>query len=400
MAFSSDDARLFALVFAEGTLAVFIATTYNRIREVAHISDMVHSRPTAIAFVPGEPTWTVASVAADGWCKIIDVRSGQILRSWTVSQPATSLAVIRNPQDQTDVVYSAGGSCILAIGRENGDVLLYDGFGHRLFRQKLEANGPIVDLEWYEGTSVPIYHSRSTSSHRSKSPGRRRVMARSERHHDMNGQHNDAKTDPSHNDADLHVQPLRLPTPKPGKVEILRVEPHVPVPSPLIQQTRQSRSSDLIPPAIPPRPVGRAGGKLAERRAKSSQEAKATQRPDAVVEQAGTTENSTPSASSHLDWNYPYSGDSKAEVKGSPTAIQTIRRSKSQVLSADLATRMESLLRAEFSALRQEVQTEFQRQRESIEEYFRQSQHHSSAREVHNNHMRMGQAKEGNTNTR
>ncbi|KAL6716699.1 hypothetical protein ACLMJK_006267 [Lecanora helva] len=211
-AFHPETASIFLLAFADGTAAMFDAlyffpkhlnrtqgtkaTTSSTGGEVAFlkglhaqgfakISDLDcvngldtgtgsagstrNNRVTAVTFVPGRKA-TVVTVGADGKCCIVDFtqslkRNAVLLKSWHLRRPATSLSVIHYkidlPSSQTDGsadVATAGApdpsndAYYIAIGREDGRVLLFDLSGKHIGERALGSDGePIVDVEWIQG---------------------------------------------------------------------------------------------------------------------------------------------------------------------------------------------------------------------------------------------------------
>ena len=136
---------------------------------------------TAVTFVPGRKA-TVITVGADGRCCIVDFtqdtkRKAVLLKSWHLRRPGTSLSVIHYGQDSrssqidgpsnVDIPNFNGipdeAYCI-AIGREDGRVLLFDLSGRHLGDRMLNYEGaPIVDVEWV------LAESSGVSTHRGKS---------------------------------------------------------------------------------------------------------------------------------------------------------------------------------------------------------------------------------------
>ncbi|KAI4146827.1 MAG: hypothetical protein LQ340_005799, partial [Diploschistes diacapsis] len=121
----------------------------------------------AIAFVPCL-TCITASVGAEGRCCIVQFqrRSGfhgtsHLIRSWNVDGPATSLSMVRSATSleaaQLDGPTADSKWClatqglILAIGRDDGRVLLYDIDGNLLAIRDFSDNGRVLDLEWLDG---------------------------------------------------------------------------------------------------------------------------------------------------------------------------------------------------------------------------------------------------------
>lgn len=122
---------------------------------------------TAAGFVPGYKR-RFLTVGSDGNCCVIDhegpgKKEAYLLNSWNVQGPATSLSITTFQPDlgvfgQNDIRRppNAGsaqkGKIIVAIGRQDGNVLLYDLHGAQLSKQKFHAEASrIVDVEWMNG---------------------------------------------------------------------------------------------------------------------------------------------------------------------------------------------------------------------------------------------------------
>lgn len=121
---------------------------------------------TAVAFVPGSRAKAV-TIGADGKCCVIEFmtegkKRGSLLRSWHIQGPATSLALSSSTSKSTadDIGGDAGKTLkqsrrrfLVAIGRQDGMVLLYDLSGHLLRSHDVGMDGSkIIELEW---TSTP-----------------------------------------------------------------------------------------------------------------------------------------------------------------------------------------------------------------------------------------------------
>lgn len=121
---------------------------------------------SAVAFVPGSKAKAV-TVGSDGTCHVIDFAvigetGARILRSWHIQGPATSVALTRLPasavsgrieQETRSNGFSHVKKCVLiAIGRQDGKVLLYDLGGRLLQDRTFGLGGPrIIDVEWMSG---------------------------------------------------------------------------------------------------------------------------------------------------------------------------------------------------------------------------------------------------------
>ena len=117
---------------------------------------------SAVAFVPGFDCATI-SVGADGKCCIVDFTTAvPVVRSWHVMSAAISLSVIR-PQatmpertDKTTVDKKhrrSGDGYLVAIGCQDGRVLLHDLRGNLLGQRDMGADARIVGVDWLELTS-------------------------------------------------------------------------------------------------------------------------------------------------------------------------------------------------------------------------------------------------------
>lgn len=116
----------------------------------------------AVALVPGSKAKAV-TVGADGKCCVVNFfaegkKVGSVMRSWHVQGSATSLALVSCPSkskaEHTRESYTNGSKrprrrVLVAIGRQDGIVLLYDLGGHLLRDREFSLNGSrIIELEW------------------------------------------------------------------------------------------------------------------------------------------------------------------------------------------------------------------------------------------------------------
>jgi hypothetical protein len=203
--FHPERPNIFLLAFKDGTIAAYDATrlarssaprnvstsrpaanghtgeishfsNLHRITNVRNLSDppdasldtKIGSKSVAITgaeFLPGFRTRAI-SVGADGRCRLIDFEGGgKILRTWHAQAPVTSLSVTAiNPSLQTartaskqksGVVGTAPESnTVIAVGRVDGQVLLFDSVGLRLDQVLVNALGEkIISVEWMDGPS-------------------------------------------------------------------------------------------------------------------------------------------------------------------------------------------------------------------------------------------------------
>lgn len=116
----------------------------------------------AVALVPGSRAKAV-TVGADGKCYVIDFstegkKMGSVVRSWHVQGPATSLALLSSSYKpvlkDTQQSYANNSKqlrrrVLVAIGRQDGIVLLYDLGGHLLRDREFSLDGSrVIELEW------------------------------------------------------------------------------------------------------------------------------------------------------------------------------------------------------------------------------------------------------------
>jgi hypothetical protein len=200
--FHPERPNIFLLAFKDGTIAAYDATKLARIGaprigsnsrpghagEISHFSNLhrvtnirnlsdppdaslsttVGSKSVTItgaAFLPGFRTRAI-SVGADGRCRLVDFEAGgKILRTWHAQAPVTSLSVLgAKPSPQTAKAASkqkhgpietgAEGNTVVAVGRVDGQVLLFDSVGLRLDQVLVNALGEkIISVEWMDGPS-------------------------------------------------------------------------------------------------------------------------------------------------------------------------------------------------------------------------------------------------------
>ena len=142
---------------------------------------------TSVAFVPGRRAMAV-TVGANGKCCIIDFDKSQpsaasLVRSWHVRGPATSLSILsagadslRNQFDgpATDQNHTSGG-LLLAIGRQDGRVVLYDLEGELSGEKTIDDEATrIIDVEWLSGNDDNERSSQRSGNVTSK-PVRRKT---------------------------------------------------------------------------------------------------------------------------------------------------------------------------------------------------------------------------------
>lgn len=145
---------------------------------------------TAVAFVPGRRAVAV-TVGADGRCCVVDFTQSTpdkavLLKSWHLRRPATSLSIIcyaQNPAHGQKLSHAAAheepkGTYCIAIGREDGRVLLFDLDGTPIGEQTLDSKGArIVDVEWAKiGDNSDGGGQPRDSPDTAASPKRRRLV--------------------------------------------------------------------------------------------------------------------------------------------------------------------------------------------------------------------------------
>ncbi|KAK7547742.1 WD40-repeat-containing domain protein [Phyllosticta citricarpa] len=194
--FHPERPNVFLLAFKDGTLAAYDATrilgragrggtggevgSFKNLHNVTSLivadkeNDCFRSpgvgRSTSItgaAFLPGHRSRAI-SVGADGRCRLLDFdRGGTILRTWHVKGPATSLSILSIPARPRSPVRQKPGNAArstalgdalnntIAIGRQDGKVLIFDSVGLLLTERTIDAEaGRIVDVQWMKGLGL------------------------------------------------------------------------------------------------------------------------------------------------------------------------------------------------------------------------------------------------------
>lgn len=199
-AFHPERPNVFLLAFKDGTLAAYDATrilgkagrggsggevgrfkglhavtnrvTANLRAETGDDQNVIGDQSVSItsaAFLPGHRSRAV-SVGADGRCRLVDFEcGGNILRTWHAKGPATSLSVLSVRQKQGQLARAAANRAetgaitnTLAVGREDGKVLVFDSVGILLVEQTVDpAASRIIDVQWMKGPSLKP-HSKPT----------------------------------------------------------------------------------------------------------------------------------------------------------------------------------------------------------------------------------------------
>lgn len=142
---------------------------------------------TAVGLVPGYKM-IAATVGLDGRCCVVDFtaseeREATLLGSWDIGGPATCLSIL-TPSPQSGLGLPLAGlrhhdlayrTSIIVIGRQDGQVLLFDLDGNLLMhRITLPDDHGIIDVEWMEGNDWPEpLHPRKAEA----VPGKRNHLA-------------------------------------------------------------------------------------------------------------------------------------------------------------------------------------------------------------------------------
>ncbi|KAH0336100.1 WD40 repeat-like protein, partial [Aureobasidium melanogenum] len=204
-AFHPERPNIFLLAFKDGTIAAYDATRITRTSEactstksrsvnnghageISHLSNLhrvtnirnlsdppdaspnttIGSRTMAItgaAFLPGFRSRAV-SAGADGRCRLVDFEAGgKILRTWHAQAPVTSLSVLAiksssktektvSKQKPGVTISGTEAKTVIAVGRVDGQVLLFDSVGLRLDQVRVNALGEkVINVEWMDGPS-------------------------------------------------------------------------------------------------------------------------------------------------------------------------------------------------------------------------------------------------------
>ncbi|KAL9025963.1 MAG: hypothetical protein Q9196_005301 [Gyalolechia fulgens] len=123
---------------------------------------------TAVGLVPGYKR-IAATVGSDGRCCVVDftaseAREATLLGSWDIGGPATCLSILTpSPHSRLGLPVAslrhhdlAYRTSIIAIGRQDGQVLLFDLNGRLLMhRITLPNSHGIIDVDWIEGNDSP-----------------------------------------------------------------------------------------------------------------------------------------------------------------------------------------------------------------------------------------------------
>lgn len=139
---------------------------------------------TAAVFVPGSKS-TVVTVGADGKCCVIDFSKtgARLLDSWHLRAPATSLAILSFAGRSQSGITQVDGATrsrshsttdegpLVAIGRQDGKVLLFDMCGDLRGEQPFDPDGTrIIDVEWMSGDGTSEHDSSRSKRKKSGQP--------------------------------------------------------------------------------------------------------------------------------------------------------------------------------------------------------------------------------------
>lgn len=142
---------------------------------------------TGAAFLPGYRTRAL-SVGGDGRCRLVDFEAGgKILRTWHAQAPVTSLSVLaikgtrtanvanmdgigapeRRKRGGTVIGGPTGTNNIIAVGRADGKVCLFDSVGMKLDMIVVDEDGNrVISVEWIKGPTpkaMPSISNRKTA---------------------------------------------------------------------------------------------------------------------------------------------------------------------------------------------------------------------------------------------
>lgn len=144
---------------------------------------------TAVSFLPGYPARAI-SAGADGKCYSIDFeahdrKESRVVASWHVRGPATSLSVVplqgrgsttpkpRNTSRREESSGNASNGSLIVVGRLDGKVCLFSDSGSLRGEMQVDpTGGPILDVEWMEGSEdqVPTLHHGPYPASQSSKP--------------------------------------------------------------------------------------------------------------------------------------------------------------------------------------------------------------------------------------
>ena len=301
---------------------------------------------TAVAFVPGRSA-TAVTVGADGKCCVVDFTQldkdkAVLLKSWHVRRPATSLSIIcysKQPlgaqMDGTALEGSSrsrtesAGSSYIAIGRQDGRVLLFDLDGKPLGDRALDADGSrVLDVEWmpidgrHDGAERPRRKARPSvprlpvtittdkslgkpaisQARRQKDEARPAPSQTPEGTVDPlfdfskphkppeSGRSNDHRKEPPFGDTQKpngvsssvwkSEEPMKRSKTPPAPNHVSTKASHIPLHTRRVSESSANSAStashdtslERSPPPIPPRPSPKPGGRLSKRHAETARQ--------------------------------------------------------------------------------------------------------------------------------
>ncbi|KAK3057982.1 hypothetical protein LTR09_001059 [Extremus antarcticus] len=187
VAFHPERPNIFLLAFTDGTVAAFDATKIAR-KETGSFSNQERvnrgeicrfaklHRPTMdgnrtmcvedAAFLPGHKSRAV-TVGRDGKCRLIDFADrGNVLRTWHAHAPVTSVSVLPRKATVSDQPATTSGKHkraasssvhadnVIAVGRVDGTIQIYDSVGLLLEQKSLRGPGnQVISVDWVQGKS-------------------------------------------------------------------------------------------------------------------------------------------------------------------------------------------------------------------------------------------------------
>lgn len=190
-AFHPDQPDIFAIAIQNGTVTAYDATRVGRSDasdgKVAEFENLhivttgagsrvgkEHFTVPAVAFLPGFRCRLV-SVGSDGRCHILDFSTGNILKSWHLKAPATSVTVMKINRSASSAkeMASRGSSTIqlkdivIAAGRADGKAVIHDAAGNQLREIAAQTDGrPVLGVQWIASPrpASPVSTIRISSS--------------------------------------------------------------------------------------------------------------------------------------------------------------------------------------------------------------------------------------------
>jgi hypothetical protein len=135
----------------------------NKIHKPIGISSSI----TDACFIPGTRS-RVITAGQDGKCNIVDFEKGSVVKSWHAKGPITTMSVLHISEPAVEPTgtkklrkpnnaASHGLRTIIAVGRVDGKVLLFDDHGTPLAEKVVDAQaGRVIDVEWIKGSSPEV----------------------------------------------------------------------------------------------------------------------------------------------------------------------------------------------------------------------------------------------------